>query len=77
MHTWQQGTHALGNTLSNNGNGLDLRELEQLHGGLVYGARRGEVDDVVDIGVLSNGLVDRLVDGQQSLAGSPVPACRC
>jgi hypothetical protein len=67
-------THALGNTLGNDGNALDLRELEELHRGRVYGTRRGEVDDGVDIGVLANGLVYGLVDGQQSLAGSPVPA---
>jgi hypothetical protein len=70
-------THALGDTLSNDGNALDLGELEELHGGLVYGTRRGEVDDGVDIRVLSNGLVYGLVDGQQRLAGSPVPALGC
>jgi hypothetical protein len=72
-----QGTHSLGDTLGDDGNALDLRELEQLHCGLVYGARRGEVDDRVDIGVLGNGLVYVLVDGQKRLAGSPVPASRC
>jgi hypothetical protein len=73
----EQGTHTLGDTLSDDGNGLDLGELEELHGGRVYGARRGEVDDMVDISVLRNGLVHRLVDGQQRLAGSPVPVGRC
>jgi hypothetical protein len=66
-------TYALGNTLGNDGNRLDLRELEELHCRLVYGTRRGEVDDGVDICVLGNGLAYVLVDGQQSLAGSPVP----
>ena len=70
-------TYSLGDTLSNDGNALDLGVFHQLHGGLVYGTRRSEVDDSVDIGVLSNGLVYCLVDGQQRLAGSPVPACRC
>jgi hypothetical protein len=68
-----RGTHALGNTLGDDGDALDLRELEELHCGCVYRTRRGEVDDSVDIGVLANGLVYGLVDGQQSLAGSPVP----
>jgi len=66
-------TYTLGNTLGNDGNRLDLGELEELHCRLVYGSRRGEVDDGVDICVLGNGLADVLVDGQQSLAGSPVP----
>jgi hypothetical protein len=70
----EQGTHALGDTLGDDGNALDLGELEQLHGRLVYGARGREVDDGVDIVVLANGLVNRLVDGQQCLASAPVPA---
>lgn len=51
-------TYSLGDTLSNDGNRLDLGVLEELHGRLVYGTRRGEVDDGVDIGVLANGLLD-------------------
>lgn len=62
--------HALGD----DGDALDLWEFHQLHGGLEDGAGRGEVDDGVDVRVLANGLFDVLVDGQQRLAGSPVPA---
>jgi hypothetical protein len=69
-------TYSLGDTLGNDGNALDLGELHQFHGRLVDGTRRGEVDNGVNIAVLANGLLDRLVDGQQRLAGSPVPACR-
>lgn len=65
-------TYALGDTLSNDGNGLDLGELHQLHSGGVDTSGGGEVDDDVDVGVLGNGLGDLLVDGQESLAGSPV-----
>ena len=67
-------TYSLGDTLSNDGNALDLGVFHQLHGGLVDGTRRGKVDDGVNIAVLANGLLDSLVYGQQSLAGSPVPA---
>lgn len=67
-------THSLGDTLSNDGNGLDLGEFHQLHGGLVDGTRRGEVDNGVNVGVLGDGLADVLVDGQKSFAGSPVPS---
>ena len=66
-------TDSLGNALGNDGNALDLWELHELHGGLEDGARRGKVDDGVDIGVLGDGLVDGLVDGQQGFAGAPVP----
>lgn len=67
-------THPLGDTLSNNGNGLDLGELHELHGGLVDGSGRGKVDDGVDVSVLAHGLLCGLVDREKSLAGAPVPA---
>lgn len=63
----------LGDTLSNDGNGLDLREFHELHGGLVDGTGRGEVDDGVDVGVLGHGVGSGLVDREESLGGSPVP----
>jgi hypothetical protein len=69
-------TYTLGDTLSNDGNALDLGELHQFHGGLEDGTRRGEVDNGINVAVLAHGLLYRLVNGQQSLAGSPVPASR-
>ena len=72
LHTTPGRTYSLGDTLSNDGNGLDLGVLHQLQGGAVDTSGRGEVDDNVNIGVLAEGLVDLLVDGQQSLAGAPV-----
>lgn len=68
----QNKTYSLGNTLCNDGNGLDLRELHQFHGGAVDTSGGSKVDHDIDVGVLGNGLVDLLVDGQQSLAGAPV-----
>lgn len=65
-------TYSLRDTLSNNSNGLDLRVLHKLHGGAVDTSGRSKVDDNVDIGVLAHCLVNLLVDGQQSLAGSPI-----
>lgn len=66
-------TYSLRDTLSNDGNRLDLGVLHQFHGGLVHGTRGSEVDNGVNICVLGHGLADVLVDGQQGLAGSPVP----
>jgi hypothetical protein len=63
----------LGDTLSDDGNGLDLRELHELHGGLVDGTGRGEVDNGVDVGVLGHGVGSGLVDREESLGGAPVP----
>lgn len=63
----------LRNTLSNDGNGLDLGELHELHGGLVDGTGRGEVDDGVDVGVLGHGVGSGLVDREEGLSGAPVP----
>lgn len=66
-------TYSLGDTLSNDGNGADLRALHELHGGAVDGTGRGEVDNGVNVRVLGHGLGDILVDGEKSLAGTPVP----
>lgn len=71
---YSEGTHPLRHTLCDNGNGLDLGVLHELHGRRVDGPRRGKVDDRVDVRVLGDGLFRRLVDGEQSLAGAPVPA---
>lgn len=68
----QSKTYSLGDTLCDDGNGLDLRALHQFHGGAVDTSRRGKVDYDIDVGVLGNGLVNLLVDGQQGLAGAPV-----
>lgn len=63
----------LRDTLGDDGNGLDLRELHELHGGLVDGTGRGEVDDGVDVGVLGHGVGSGLVDREEGLGGAPVP----
>jgi hypothetical protein len=68
----QIGTYALWHTFGDDGDGLDLRVLEKLHGGGVDTAGRCEVDYGVDVGVLAGCLLDFLVDGQQCLAGTPV-----
>jgi len=60
-------------TLGDNGNGLDLGVLHQLHGGAVDGAGGGEVDHGVDVVVLCHGLFGGLIDGEEGLGGSPVP----
>ena len=65
-------TYPLRNTFGNDGNGPDLRELHELHGRLVNRPRRGKVDHGINIGVLGDGLLHRLVDGKQSLARTPV-----
>ena len=72
MGSKSRGTHALGDTLGNDGNGLDLGVLHQLHGRAVDTARGRKVDDNVHIRVLGHGLINSLVDGQERLAGSPV-----
>ena len=63
----------LGDTLSDDGNRLDLGELHELHGGLVNGTGRSEVDDGVDVGVLGHGVGSGLVDREEGLGGAPVP----
>ncbi|KAI6751769.1 hypothetical protein HG531_006465 [Fusarium graminearum] len=65
-------TYSLRDTLSNDGNGLDLGVLHELHGRAVDTSGRSKVDDNIDVGVLLHGLSNLLVDRQQSLAGSPV-----
>ena len=62
--------HALGD----DGDGLDLRVLHELHGRLVDGSGRGEVDDGVNIAVFGHGLCGVLVDGEEGLRSAPVPA---
>ena len=59
-------------TFGDDCNRPDLRVLHELHCGLVDGSRGGEVDDGVDVAVLGDGLLHRLVNGQESLAGAPV-----
>lgn len=57
------GTCPFRDALRDDGNGLDLGILHELHGGSVDTSGGGEVDDGVDLGVLGYGLVDGLVDG--------------
>lgn len=61
-----------GDTLGDEGDGLDLRELEGLEGRLVDGAGRGKVDNNVGIGALLDSLGHRGEDGEESFLGSPV-----
>lgn len=65
--------YPLRNAFGDNGNRLDLRVLQQLHGGAVDRSGGSKVDNGVNIIVLGHCLVHILVDGQESLAGSPVP----
>lgn len=65
-------THSLGDTLSDDGNSLDLRVFHELHGALEDGTRRGKVDNSVNLTVLGDSLVGALVDREKSLAGAPV-----
>jgi hypothetical protein len=64
---------SLGDTLSDDGDRLDLRELHELHCGLENGTGRSEVDDSVDVGVLCHGVGSGLVDREEGLSGAPVP----
>jgi len=63
---------ALRNTLGNDSNSLNLRVLKELQGGGVDGTRRSKVDNNVNIGVLGHGLLNLLVDGEESLLSTPV-----
>lgn len=65
---------ALGDTLGDERDRLELRELERLEGRLVDRARRGEVDERVSVRVLLDRLGDRSVDRQKRLLGAPVCA---
>lgn len=65
-------THALGDTLGDNGNGLNLGELHELHGGAVDTSRGGKVHNSVDLRVLVGSFADLLVDREEGLAGAPV-----
>lgn len=69
---WLAKTYSLGDTLSDDGNGLDLRVLHELHGALVDGTRGSKVDNSVNVIVLANSLLGALVDGEKSLASAPV-----
>lgn len=62
----------LRNTLSNDTDGLDLREREDLEGRSVDGSRRSEVDNDVNVRVLLDSLTDGSVDGKESFLGTPV-----
>lgn len=63
---------ALRDALGNEGDGLDLRELERLERRLVDRARRRKVDDDVGVGALGDGLLHRLEHGEERLLGAPV-----
>lgn len=64
--------YSLWNTLGNDRNGSDLWVLHQLHCRLVDGSRGSKVDNGINIGVLGHRFLNRLVDWEESLAGSPV-----
>lgn len=66
-------TYSLGNTLGDDGDGLDLGVVHQLHGGAVDGTGGGEVHNGVNVRVLGHGLGHILVDRKESLASTPVP----
>ena len=65
----------LRNTLGDDGNRLDLRELHELHGRAVHAAGGCEVHNSVHIAVLGHCLFDALVDREQGFARPPVPVC--
>ena len=62
----------LGNTLGDEGDGLDLREPQDVQGRSVDRSAGRKVDDDVGVLVLLDGLFDRGVDGQEGLLGTPV-----
>src|SRR3954447_1666153 len=62
----------LGDTLRDDGDGLDLRESKDVEGGGVHGTAGSEVDDDVGVRVLLDGLFDRGVNREQGLLGAPV-----
>lgn len=55
-------TYTLRDTFCDDSDGSDLGVLHQLHRGAVDTSRGGEVDDNINIGVLSNGLSRLLVN---------------
>lgn len=57
-------TYPLWHTFSNDGNGSNVGESHELHGGAVDTAGGSEVDNGVDLGVLGHGFVYRIVDWQ-------------
>jgi hypothetical protein len=63
---------AFGDTLGDDGNSTELRELESLERRLEDGAGRGKVDEHVGFRVLLGGFVDRLVDGKEDFLDTPV-----
>jgi hypothetical protein len=62
----------LGNTLSDESNGLDLRVLKALEGARVYTTAGSKVDDNIDVRVLGSSILDAGVDRKESLLGSPI-----
>lgn len=60
------------NALSDQGNAPDLGVLEDLQGGRVNAPGTGKVDNNVNIRVFRDGLIDRGVDREQSLLGTPI-----
>ena len=65
-------TYSLRDAFSDDGNGPDLGILHQFHSRGIDRSGGSEVNDGVNISVLSDGLTDILVDWQQSLARAPV-----
>jgi len=63
---------SLRHTLGDESEAFDLREAEDIQGRGVDRARGGKIDDTVDLGVLLHGVLDRSVDGKESLIGAPV-----
>ena len=63
---------SFGNALSDQGNAPDLGVLEDLQGRGVDAPGTGKVDDNVNIWVFRDGLIDRGVDREQSLLGTPI-----
>jgi hypothetical protein len=62
----------LGDTLSDESDRPDLRDLESLEGRLVDGSRRGKVDEDIGVLALLDGLGDVREDGKEGLLGTPV-----
>lgn len=59
-------------TLSDESNSFNLRELEALEGARVHTTAGSEVDDNIDLRVFGSSLLDAGVDGKESFLGTPV-----